>query len=486
MRNIFFAFLAFLFAVSLQAKVVLPKVLGSNMVLQQQSEANLWGKAEPDTKITVAVSWSKSKLRTRSDSTGNWAVKVSTPEASFTPQTITISDGEKLILDNVLIGDVWVCAGQSNMEMPVKGFAYQPTENSLEYIMSANKEANRIRMFMVKNHRSYNDEKWDCEGGEWLCASPADVAEMSAVAYFFAYNITHAVDIPIGIITADWGGTRIEAWMPMKALEEILTPEQIKHKHTLHHVQPTELYCGMIAPICNFKARGFLWYQGEANLGYQSLEYLGDIDHYDVMMARMVSQWRKDWGDENNSMPFYYAMIAPYIYCHSASDITLPLFIETQVRALDKISNSGIVATTDVGEPTCIHPAKKFEVGQRMAALALVQTYGLSGFEPKAPLYEKHELKDGKFLVYFKNASYGLAPWYDQPVKGFEICGSDRVFRKAEARAWGNKVTVWNDSVKEPVAVRYAFHNYSGEVNLKNVYGIPAIPFRTDNWNDIK
>ncbi len=458
------------------AAIVLPKVLGSNMVLQQQSEVNLWGKADVNAKVTVEVSWSGDKVQTHSDAEGRWAVKVATPAASFDPQTITISDGESLTLENILIGDVWVCSGQSNMEMPVKGFGNQPVENSLEYIMRGGEDASRIRMFTVQRSRSYDKDMEDCAGGEWQCASPESVANFSATAYFFAYNLTRAVNIPVGVIATDWGGTRVESWMPLSALKDCVTEEQFEQKHKIHDIKPSELYCAMIAPIRNFTARGFLWYQGEANLG--------DIDHYDTMMARMVEQWRSDWGDEDNSMPFYYAQIAPYVYGGS-NDIAYPLFVETQVRAMNKIPNSGMAGTTDIGAEYCIHPAQKFEVGERLAALALMQTYGQSGFEPRAPRMESYEIRDGKVTVRMSRAGLGLTPWYGEQIKGFEIAGADRVFHKAKASISGNSVTVWSDEVAEPVAVRYAFRNYI-ECNLHNMFGIPAVPFRTDDWNDVK
>lgn len=471
---------------AVQAKVVLPKVLCDNMVLQQQSEVNLWGKAEPKAAIEVKVSWCDEVYMAVADKHGDWSVKIPTPEASFEKRSIVISDGEPVVLRNILIGDVWICAGQSNMEMPVKGFRSQPVENSLHYILDAPSQRDRIRMFDVENFKSYDNEQWDCAGGSWRESSTESVAETSAVAYFFALNISHAVDIPIGIITADWGGTRIESWMPMSALRDILSDEQIEAKHHLHHILPTETYCGMIAPVRRFTARGFLWYQGEANLGYQSLDYQGDIDHYDVMMARMVEQWREDWGDGKSAMPFYYTMIAPYIYCDSAEDTSLPLFIEAQRRALDIIPNCGMATTSDLGEPTCIHPAKKFEVGERLAALALAQTYGMKGFEPRAPLYKSHTVEDGKMILQFDNIVDGITPWYDQPVTGFEIAGEDRVFYPAEASKWQLKITVWSDKVKNPVAVRYMFHNYCEAGNVKNMFGVPLAPFRTDSWNDVK
>ncbi len=478
MKHLILLIVAVCFFYNMSATIVLPKILGNNMLLQQKSEANLWGTAKPNTKVKISVSWSSDKIQTKSDENGRWAVKVQTPEASFSPQCITISDGEKLTLDNILIGDVWVCSGQSNMEMPVKGYKSQPVENSINYILTAQEEKN-IRMFKVGWARSYNEERDDCVSGEWEVASTESIANLSAVAYFFAHYLTRALDIPIGVITPYWGGTRIESWMPLSALKECVTSEQYEQKQTVHSIKPSELYCAMIAPIRNFTAKGFLWYQGESNLD--------DIDHYDTMMARMVRQWREDWGDKDGKMPFYYVQIAPYVY-KGSQDIAYPLFVESQVRALKKIPNSGMAATTDIGEEYSIHPAKKLEVGQRLAGLALAQTYGLKGFEPKTPLLKSYEIKDGKIILTFDHAEKGLNPWFQTPVTGFEIAGADKVFHPA--KAWTSdkpvgKVTVWNDEIKEPVAVRYAFRNYM-LCNLCNTFGIPVAPFRTDNWNDVK
>ena len=456
------------------AKIELPSILCDNMVLQQNAMVTLWGKATPNSKVNITTSWAPlRRVQAQADKDGRWSAEVDTPAATFEPQTVKISDGETLTLRNILIGDVWVCSGQSNMEMPVKGFDRQPVENSLDYILAANKYANRIRMFSVKRTRSF-EEQADCEG-QWQVASPESVANMSATAYFFALNVVDAIDIPIGIINTSWGGTRIESWMPKDALSDFLTPEQLA-KRNENSVNPTELYCAMIAPIRNFTAKGFLWYQGCSNLG--------DNDRYDAMMARMVQQWRKDWGDSKNEMPFYYVMIAPHIY-DSSMDIAYPLFVENQAKALEKIPNSGMAATTDIGDEFCIHPAQKFEVGQRLAALALKQTYGQLGYQPKAPQMAAYSIKDGKAVITMSNCEGGLIPKHEEII-GFEIAGADKVFHKAQATLSATaEVTVWSDEVKQPMAVRYSFRNFAPG-NLKNVYGIPAVPFRTDMWNDAK
>ena len=310
-----------------------------------------------------------------------------------------------------------------------------------------------------------------------MCAAPNSVAEMSAVAYLFAYNLVGKVDFPIGIITTNWGGTRIESWMPMKALEDILSKEQIEHKHTVHSIKPTELYCAMVAPIRKYNARGFLWYQGCSNLG--------DIDHYDIMQARMVKQWREDWGDTENKMPFYFTMIAPYSYGNSRA-ISYPLFVECQLRALEAIPNCAMVATTDTGEEVCIHPAKKNEVGERMAAFAMRDLYGQGGVDIIAPTYESMRVDKNTAIVTLKNVGVGIQPGYGKWVKGFEVAGADKVFHPANAHVSGHReLRVWSDKVQEPVAVRYAFRNYI-PCDLTNIIGIPVPPFRTDNWNDAK
>ena len=475
MKKLLLLVAATVLAFGASAKVVLPKVLGSNMVLQQNADVNLWGKADADAKVTVKVSWDKAKIKTKADENGNWAVKVATPAGSFDKYTISISDGEEIVLENVMIGDVWITSGQSNMEMPVRGWDRQPVENAKDYILSAAKYADQIRMFTVPRARSYNEDKEDCVGGEWFCAAPKSVAEMSAVAYLFAYNLVGKVDFPIGIITSNWGGTRIESWMPMKALEDVLSKEQLEHKHKIHSIKPSELYCAMIAPIRKYNARGFLWYQGCSNLG--------DIDHYDIMQARMVQQWREDWGDTENKMPFYFTMIAPHSYGNSRA-IAYPLFVECQQRALANIPNCAMAATTDTGEEVCIHPAKKNEVGERMAAFALRDLYGQGGVDVVAPTYESMRVDKNTAIVTLKNVGVGIQPGYGKWVKGFEVAGADKVFHPANAHVSGHReLRVWSDKVQEPVAVRYAFRNYI-PCDLTNIIGIPVPPFRTDNWND--
>ena len=276
----------------------------------------------------------------------------------------------------------------------------------------------------------------------------------------------------VGNMFAGKGATPIE--YPQEPYS--ITATQIAQKKEASSVKPTELYCAMIAPIRDFTAKGFLWYQGCSNLD--------DNDHYDTMMARMVQQWREDWGDTENKMPFYFTMIAPHSYGNSRA-IAYPLFVECQQRALANIPNCAMAATTDTGEEVNIHPAKKNEIAQRMAAFALRDVYGQGGVDVIAPTYASHRVNGSNIFVKFNNTGAGLCPGSGKPIAGFEIAGADKVFHAAEARLEGGEVKVWSNEVKEPVAVRYAFRNYI-PCNFMNIMGQPVVPFRTDNWNDAK
>ncbi len=475
-------------AVSLAAEVKLPSILGSNMVLQRNSEVNLWGTASPDKYVTVETSWNKKKYKAKSDSEGKWALKVHTGEAGG-PYSISISDGKKVVLENILLGEVWICTGQSNMEMPVCGFMYQPVENSSEYILYSASETPNIRMFNVPRVSSKKPEE-NC-GGEWLLSTPKNVTTFSAVGYLYGKVLTKAMNgIPVGLISANWGGSRIECWMTEEVIDGI---EGINHEvaksGTNSTSAPQWLYNGLIHPIRNFTAKGFIWYQGCSNRH--------NWYDYKKLMVSLVKFWRGLWGDEK--MPFYYTQLAPYTY--EGDDLrSLPMVIEAQYQAMEEIPYSGIAATTDVGNRTCIHPSQKYEVASRLAYLALANDYGLAGVPRPAPTYKEMEFvqdeRRGNMLVLsFNNLS--MKHQWNEPdsfqgfekdgyctPEGFEIAGEDRVWHEARAsyRWWENRIEVWSDKVPEPVAVRYAFKNFPKKANVKTTMGQPLAPFRTDNW----
>lgn len=481
MKRLFLAVVALMAAARLSAEIRLPAVLGSNMVLQRNTEVNFWGEASPRSKVRVTTSWNDRSYETRSDAAGKWSLKIATGEAGG-PYTIRVSDGKELVLENVLLGEVWICSGQSNMEMPVCGFMYQPVEGSVEAITGAC-DYPEIRLFTVPKVSSETPRE-DCEA-VWECPTPATVGAFSAVGYFFGQTLNRILDIPIGLITPNWGGSTIESWMTEASIDA--TPGidyAVAKSGTYDNSIPQRLYNGMILPVCRYTARGFIWYQGESNRK--------NWYDYCALQVSLVKLWRETWGDD--TMPFYFTQLAPYRY-EGDNLRSLPLVIEAQYRAMAQIPRSGIAATTDLGNPTCIHPQRKREVGMRLAYLALANDYGIKGLPAPAPTY-KSMVRDGKKLVLSFNNLSERNTWNDpnslvgylpddylRPA-GFEIAGEDRVFHPAKANLvwWENKIEVFCDEVSEPVAVRYAFRNYCPEANVVTTMGQPLAPFRTDSW----
>ena len=482
MRRVLFAAALFLLGASLSAEVRLPSVLGDNMVLQRESKVNLWGWAKPDKKVRVKTSWNRKTYRVRSDSEGKWIVKVATGVAGG-PYSITISDGKKTKIKNVLLGEVWICSGQSNMEMPVQGFLGQPCLHASETMGEARLYPD-IRLFTVARD-STDIPREDCKG-EWLLSDPESVGAFSAVGYYFGRCLNQYLGVPIGLITTNWGGTNIEAWMSPESNAKLgVDEEYMKNNWDEYYLPPSVLYNGMVVPIVNYTAKGFIWYQGESNRG--------NWKEYADMQAEMIRQWREVWGE--GDMPFYITQIAPYRYS-GAEKRRSALLVENQIKATTMVPNCAMASTTDVGMYSLIHEPDKLSVGERLAWLALSRDYGIKGVPAEAPTYKSMEIKDGKAIISFNNlcepndqSDPRSFNWLDdegqvvRSVKGFEIAGADKKFHPAQARLlWSdNQVEVWADKVKEPVAVRYCFNNYS-ETNLKTTLGQPVVPFRTDDW----
>ncbi len=460
-------------AVSVEAKVVLPHIFGDNMVLQQQTDVKIWGTANPSSKVVITPSWdSNASVTVKSGKDGKWTATLSTPEAGG-PYTVTLSDGETLELNNVMTGEVWFCSGQSNMEMPMKGFTTQPVEGAADVIMRA-KTSTPIRVCMVKKAAEFTPQD-DCDAS-WSENTPEVVANTSATAYYFARYIQDVLEVPVGIIVSSWGGSSMEAWMdretvssefPEFDLSFIDKEEMPKNKHQV----PTLLYNGMLHPVIPFTVKGIIWYQGEQNRR--------NPEQYLRLQPSFAKMFREQWG--LGDIPFYYVQIAPFNYSGDDS----AYLREAQMKALELIPNSGMAVTLDIGDVTCIHPAKKQQVGERLAYLALTQTYGRKGIDPYSPIYKSWEVKDGKALVYFNVGADGLAPLGPE-LDGFEVARADRIFHPATAKVIRNgkivnMVEVSCPEVADPAAVRYGFHNDSVGT-LYNNYGIPASSFRTDDW----
>lgn len=446
-------------------------IFTDGMVLQQRSRVKIWGTSDART-VDIATSWGETQRVKVSD--GRWEAFIETPEASYDKQTLTVRDSDsETVLDNVLIGEVWICSGQSNMYMPVRGYTGQPVQGSFETALEAPRYAGRIRMITLPKRAAETPQSgFDAS---WTVPSPQTVLTMSAAAYFFARTLTDALDVPVGIVSTSWGGSAIEAWMSSDDLREmgydvgkINSDPKKQERH-----QCSKLYNGLIAPLTGFAARGFVWYQGESNLR--------TADRYAEQMERMVRFWRKGWGDEQARMPFIYVQIAPYKN-RNADDIDAALVMEAQVDASDIIPNAHLVCNTDNGELSCIHPSDKQTVGRRIAAQALRHSYGvkLPDEAVEGVRFESVEFTDSKAVVTFRNARYGLTP-QEEVVTGFELAGEDGVFHPAEGRIVKSKpvVEVTSKEVAAPVAVRYAFRNFLPS-NLHNTLGQAAFPFRSD------
>lgn len=454
-----------------EGRIVLPPIFGNHMVLQQRSDVLLWGEATPGRRVVIRPSWGGHPVATRAGKDGRWSASVATPEAGG-PHTMTISDGKPLVLHDVLIGEVWFCSGQSNMEMPMAGKANQPVAEAADCIAQAD-PALPIRMFTVDQAGSRAPQQ-SCNG-RWLRNDPVSVASTSAVGWFFANYLHRALGVPVGIIVSSWGGTAIEAWMnretlagfpevDLSFLDDNTPVEKPKYR-------PTMLYNAMLAPLRGYAIRGFLWYQGESNRHEPAL--------YRRLLPAFVQMLRREWG--RGELPFYYVQIAPFAY----EDATLAgtaLVREAQLQALDDIPSSGMVVTMDLGDEGCIHPVRKRPVGERLARLALAKSYGIQGFDPVSPRLRSMETADGRALLSFECGPEGLAP-LGVRFEGFEVAGADRRFYPAEA--WIEKGTgrliVTAPQVPEPVAVRYCFRNYAVGT-LYNRFGVPVSSFRTDDW----
>lgn len=466
-----------------KAEVRLPALVGDNMVLQQNAEVSLWGWADPGAVVKVKTSWNHRTYRTRAQTDGKWLIHVSTTEAGG-PYHIVIRSGNEVRLDNILLGEVWICAGQSNMEMPVQGYLGQPCLYAAETMRDARLYPD-IRLFTVARNSTDSPQE-DCQGA-WLCPDPATVGAFSAVGYYFGRSLYQYLGVPIGLITTNWGGTNIEAWMSEESLAKLGVDAAYREKNWDEYYFPCSvLYNGMVVPLANYTAKGFIWYQGESNRG--------NAQDYAAMQVEMIRQWRELWGNEQ--MPFYLTQIAPYRYSGGEKRRSA-ILVEQQVKAAAAVPYCAMASTTDIGTYSLIHEPDKRSVGDRLSWLALSRDYGIPGVPADAPTYRSMEVKDGKVIVSFNNL---CAPddqsdprsfsWLDdagqviRSVKGFELAGEDRVFHPAKARLlWmDNQVELYSDEVKAPVAVRYAFCNYV-ETNLKTTLGQPVIPFRTDDWD---
>jgi sialate O-acetylesterase len=460
------------FGAKLLAQVKLPALFSNNMILQQKTDVAIWGWAKAGAIVSVTPSWNNQKYKTLTDASGKWKLKIATPSAGG-PYEIKISEGKSLTLSNVLIGEVWICTGQSNMEMPMKGFKGQPVSGSNDAIL---KSKNRnIRLFTVP--RVSKTVPQDDSKGEWKEASPETVANFSATGYYFGKLLNEVLDIPIGLICVSYGGSCIQAWMSQdtaQPFESTRIPEagdSIK----VPNRTPTALFNGMLNPVIGYGIKGAIWYQGETN--YK------EPDNYPFLFSTMVKEWRTLWKIGN--FPFYYAQIAPFDYFSLDAKtpekwVSSAYIREAQLKSMDSIPNSGMAVLMDIGEEKSIHPAQKEVGGKRLAYWALARTYDIQGFGYASPSFKTIEIKDSCAVVSFNNIPNGLTS-FGKELKCFEIAGADQKFFPAKAVLGAKSVTVSAPEVKNPVAVRYAFKDFvTGD--LFSTEGLPVSSFRSDNW----
>ena len=472
-RILFFAALSTM-TLGMQAKVRLPHIIGDNMILQQDSKARLWGWDTPGKAVKVNVSWSKESYSAKTDSKGIWIVGVKTPKASYTPLSITFNDGDKTTINDVLSGEVWVCAGQSNMEMPVKGFGNCPVEGYNKAVMNANeyKGIHYVKIPSVMSTQPLDDAQ--CE---WKVIGPQTVGDASATGYFFAQAINKTLNIPVGLVMANKGGTRVESWLDRDYLEknttESLDSMAMVKKFPYDYLRPLLWGNGTFSPILKYTVKGIIFYQGCSNVGDPARQYTKRLND-------LVSQWRRDF--KLGDIPFYFVQIAPYFNSDVNGDWG-PRLREQQFNASKIIPNSGIVCTDDLVYPyesQQIHPSQKQQVGERLALQALNNTYGMKDIWCESAEFKDMRISNDTCYINLKNDYNGISRYED--IHGFEVAGADKVFHKANASYyWTKGLIVTSPEVKTPVAVRYAFRNW-GYGNVKNAALLPLFPFRTDNW----
>jgi len=449
-----------------RAEVILPALFASNMVLQQKTQVKIWGFSTGKKEITVKTSWDNKNYKVKPLANGNWETLVSTPTAGG-PYLINIDQENKIVLSNILIGEVWICSGQSNMDMPMKGYGGLPVSNSNDILMDS-PNAN-LRLFHVE--KAYATTSKTDVKGNWEQADANSVSSFSAVGYQFASFLQKHLGIPVGIIQTTWGGSPIEAWTDKTVVENLLGDRLSKDRaiSKANHQIPGNLYNAMVKPLIGYNIAGVIWYQGEQNRH-------NNYDYLELQMA-MVNLWRKEWGTGN--WPFYGVQLAPMDYGKEPA-LSVPLLREAQLKLTDTLENSGMAISIDAGEEHNIHPANKTIVAKRLAYLALAKTYQKKGIAYSGPRYQSMQIKQDTVTIKFSGVPLGMTN-YGKKITQFEVAGSDKVFYPATARIKDDKVIVVSSDVKQPVAVRYAFKGWCvGE--LYSVEGLPASPFRTDNW----
>ncbi len=477
MKNTLFLLALLLLASPCKSDVTLPAIFTSNMVLQRDMPLIIWGWADKNEKISIQLNGQIQTTKAGKD--GTWKIQFNPISAVSQPISMEIKGKNEIILDNLLIGDVWICAGQSNMYMPMKG---------LNVGLSEAKEADypNLRMFTVTNEMALSIQE-NLKGSGWMLSTGKDIDNFSAVAYYFGKYLHLETGIPIGLISATWGGTNVEAWTSMETLQKyghiasvynnldktvdysVNASEEQKKKRTSVNQAPSSLFNQMIHPIHNLSISGAIWYQGESNAS-RALEYAS-------LFPDMIQDWRMHW--DQGDFPFLFVQLTAY---GRPGTKTWPELREAQRKTLE-LPNTGMAVTIDIGHPTDLHPQNKWDVGKRLALQALHLVYD-KDLTYSGPVLEKVDVDNGRILLSFDQVGNGLKVRSDLGyLMGFEISSDNKEFEFGMARIVNNHtVEVWSEKVKIPQFVRYAWQNYPADANLMNSENLPASPFRTGTW----
>jgi sialate O-acetylesterase len=455
------------------AQVVLPNILGNGMVLQRNQPVPIWGKAKAGERVTVK--FNGQTKTTIADTAGKWLITLKPMVASATPSVLIITGTNTIKLHDILVGEVWLCSGQSNMqyEMRKNSKVKKPDTSTLNSpVDELNRAHNpQIRIFSVTQK---NLQKPDTSHSGWNVAEDSALRAFSAVGYFFAKNLNQDLKVPVGIICAAVSGSRIEPWASQEAFDAI---PYFKANNIKIDGDPGKFYTKMIQPLAPFAIKGFLWYQGESNC------YLGETISYTYKMEALINNWRKLW--KSKSRPFYYVQIAPFYYSQSKGSVPYTEFTEPELREAQtmalQIPHTGIIITTDLNDDLKnIHPPFKWEVGRRLELQALANTYGQKKLVFCGPMYTGMKISGNKIILHFKYTGNGLVSHDGKPLSNFTISGTDGKFVPGRAIIIGNTIEVSADGIAAPAAARFAWSE-SAQPNFYNENGLPAAPFRTDN-----
>jgi len=447
---------------SLHAQLRLPALYDDHMVLQQQSPVPIWGWSHPTQEIKIKVSWDTTTIKTKSDNATYWAATLYTPTAGG-PHTITITaGGEVRTLTDVMVGEVWLCSGQSNME-----WGMHASGDGKKIIDQVNDP--QIRLFHVpKSAASTLQVKGE---GDWRVCDKDAVRYFSAVSYFFGKKLQGNLNVPIGLVNISWGGTPAEVWVPKENIDanEALkvAAEKQGDDRPWCPSKPGVVFNAMVNPLIPFRFAGALWYQGESNTGLSAT--------YKPLMEQLILSWRKQFLSD---FPFYYVQIAPY---SGYGEPGIGPALREQETKMLQIPKTGMVVISDfVDDVKDIHPQFKKPVGERLADVALADTYGKKGIAYQSPIYKAMKVEKGKIRISFDNVPTKLISKGGEPTE-FRIAGEDQKFYPAKVKVEGNTVVVSAKEVKKPVAVRFGWRNDSIP-NLFSSEGLPVSCFRTDDW----